>query len=257
VPDLDQILKTGAFSKKQILCKDHLISWAHGSRFRIGLELGRRFMGKRILDFGCGDATFLAMLLNQSERPRVAVGAEVAPDFILTNTERLAGIPALSFVHVNELNRPEHVGGYDGLFCMEVLEHVPEPDRFLRQFQQLLAPGGTLLISVPVETGPALLVKQIARQIAGWRGLGDYPGQQPYTGGEFIRSVFAGKSQHIERQAYCNPDGSLSYSHKGFNWKVLRQLIADRFVVSEIVTSPVRRLPAAVSSQVWIVAKKP
>ena len=47
----------------------------------------------------------------------------------------------------------DHAGPYNAVFCMEVLEHVTDPRPLLADFERLLAPGGTLVISVPIETG--------------------------------------------------------------------------------------------------------
>ena len=82
----------------------------------------------------------------------------------------------MSFVQVTSLDTPEHASRYDAVFCMEVLEHVFDWEPELARMSRLLAPGGTLVVSVPVETGVPVLVKQIVRTIAGWRKIGHYPG---------------------------------------------------------------------------------
>jgi SAM-dependent methyltransferase len=42
---------------------------------------------------------------------------------------------------------------YDGILCSEVLEHVPHPQRALREFSRVLKPGGMLVASVPFFAG--------------------------------------------------------------------------------------------------------
>src|SRR5258705_34018 len=82
---------------------------------------------------------------------------------------------------------------------------------------RVLAAEGTLLVSVPVEIGVPLLLKQAVRRVAGWRGIGDYPGTSPYTPREYWLSVFAGDAQHIPRPVY-GTDGPMPFhDHKGFN----------------------------------------
>lgn len=40
-------------------------------------------------------------------------------------------------------------GNFDGAICIEVLEHVPEPQALLEEIMRCLRPGGVLLLTVP------------------------------------------------------------------------------------------------------------
>lgn len=44
-------------------------------------------------------------------------------------------------------------GVFDAVFCTEVLEHLRDPRRCLREIRRVLAPGGRLTLSVPNATG--------------------------------------------------------------------------------------------------------
>lgn len=254
---LDKSLREGHFARKQIFSRDWLISWSHRSRFQMGLQLAQQFAGKRILDYGCGDGSFLAMLMSSSAVPSAAVGAEISPDSVAECRARLGGLPGLSFIIDAELNLPEHKGAFDAVICMEVLEHVIEVEPLIGRFARLLAPGGNLLVSVPIETGPPLLVKQVVRRVAGWRGIGDYPGTSPYSLSELTASLLAsGKRQHIKRPIHTNPDGSRFHDHKGFNWMMLRKLLARGFHLEKTQTSPIPRLSPFLASQVWFLLQK-
>ncbi|MFY9574693.1 MAG: hypothetical protein WAV20_25105, partial [Blastocatellia bacterium] len=145
---------------------------------------------------------------------------------------------------------------YDGVICMEVLEHLVEVGPILDTLDRLLSPSGRLLISVPVETGLPLLVKQAIRRIAGWRGVGDYPGTSPYTMREYWTSLFADSKKRIERPIHWGADGSGVHDHKGFNWMALRELLARRFVLERTLASPITWLTPHLASQVWFVARK-
>ena len=72
----DAALRDGHYANKQIFCKDRLIAWSHRRRFETGLTLAARFAGRRMLDYGCGDGTFLALLDATAHAPAQAVGAE-------------------------------------------------------------------------------------------------------------------------------------------------------------------------------------
>jgi len=249
-------VREGHFAKKQIFCKDRLISWSHRRRFEVGLSLARQFAGKRILDYGCGDGTFLAMLMADSVAPSEAVGCDLHVNLVEDCRTRLGNGRGLSFVLDSELGSPCHLGAYDAVICMEVLEHILDVERVLDRFVSLLVPSGQLRVSVPVEIGWPLLVKQVVRGIAGWRGLGDYPGTSPYSLREYWVSVFAGCRQHIVRPVHRAEDGSFFHDHKGFNWMVLREALAQRFHIARTASSPVPWLPPHFSSQVWFLARK-
>jgi SAM-dependent methyltransferase len=250
----DAGLRDGHYAAKQIFCKDRLIAWSHRRRFAAGLALARAFRGRRLLDYGCGDGTFLAMLSATPDRPGEGIGAELDEYQVSDCRARLGDRPGISFVSIDSLESPAHRGTYDAVVCMEVLEHVVEVDVVIDRLWQLLAPGGTLLVSVPVETGLPLLVKQVMRRIAGWRGIGDYPGTSPYSLREYCVSVFAGSRPHLPRQVYGS--GTPFHDHKGFNWMALRARLARRFTIERVVASPLAWLGPHLATQVWFVARK-
>lgn len=254
--DLTQAVREGHYAKKQILSKDRLIAWSHRARFETGLRLAREHAaGRRVLDYGCGDGSFLAMLSEESaSAPRAAVGAELSADLVEDCRRRL-GTRGLEFVVAPELDRPEHRGAYDLVVCMEVLEHVVDSASVVALLARALAPGGRLLVSVPVETGLPLLVKQAARRVAGWRGIGDYPGTSPYTVGELWAGVTAGARQHVARPVHTAPDGTRFHDHKGFNWMRLRATLAESFQVERTLGSPLAWLPPHLGSQAWFVLR--
>jgi len=223
------VVDQGHYAKKQLLCKDWLISWSHRRRFEVGVGLARQFAGKQVLDYGCGDGTFLAMLMAESAAPASAVGSEVHASVVEDCRSRLGNRPGLDFILNSELDSPRHLNAYDAIICMEVLEHIIDVKPVLERLVRLLVPSGQLLVSVLVEIAWPLLVKQVVRRISGWRGLGDYPGTSPYSLREYWVSVFAGCRQHIVRPVHRAEDGSFFHDHKGFNWMVLREASARRF----------------------------
>jgi SAM-dependent methyltransferase len=169
---------------------------------------------------------------------------------------RLGGRAGLEFASFKDVAVPPHDGRYDAVVCMEVLEHVVDVDALLAQIERWLAPGGELLVSVPVETGLPLLVKQSARRVAGWFGVGDYPGTSPYTWSEMARSVFAGERPHIQRPLHHAPDGFPFHDHKGFNWMALRVKLAGRFELLRVAASPFLWLTPHLGSQAWFLCRK-
>jgi SAM-dependent methyltransferase len=93
----------------------------------------------RLLDIGCGAQVFRSLVPN-----------DVAYRGIDTRDakERFGyDIPDTEYFEGEEW--PVHAGEFDIALCTEVLEHIPEPRRFLAQAHRALRPGGRLLMTVP------------------------------------------------------------------------------------------------------------
>ena len=114
----------GYFARKQLYGGMWLITWSHRHRFHLACRLAARFCGRRLLDYGSGDGTFLVMACDSSFAPVEAVGAELLDDVVNDCRTRLGGRAGLSFITIADLARPGWEGRFDVLFCMEVLEHV-------------------------------------------------------------------------------------------------------------------------------------
>ena len=96
MPNVPREVGAGHFARKQIDSRDPLIAWSHRRRFRTGLALARPFAGGRVLDYGCGDGTFLGLLQASGTPPALAVGAEIDPRHTIMHCTRcFAHIPAL------------------------------------------------------------------------------------------------------------------------------------------------------------------
>jgi len=247
-------VKSGYYAREQIHSRDPFIRWSHRRRFSCGLALARPFAGRRVLDYGCGDGTFLGLLQEHGRPPALSVGAEIDANVIAGCQSRFAACPNVRFVDVAAL--AHEASAYDAIFCMEVLEHVPDPQPLLCDLERLLTPGGTLVISVPIETGPPVLVKQVVRRVAGWRRVGNYPGTSSYRPSEMVKSVMAGSQQHVPRPLFPRSGGGAFHDHKGFNWRVMRTLVASRFDLVRTVTSPFNWPGPLLGTQIWFVARR-
>ncbi len=252
--DLRDAVRGGHYAQKQILSRDKLVAFSHARRFATALTLARSFSNKRILDYGSGDGTFLALAMMADSPPAAAVGAELLDAVIDDCRARYSAEPRMSFVQVTSLDSPEHLHQYDAVFCMEVLEHVFDWEPELARMSRLLTPGGTLVVSVPVETGVPVLVKQVVRTIAGWRKIGHYPGTTSYSWGELASAVFAGRSQHVKRPVF-DFGGGPAHDHKGFNWRVLHERLLQQFDVIRVVASPFSWLGPGLATQVWFMCR--
>ncbi len=250
----------GHYAQKQLLSRSGLVRWTHGSRFRTGRDLVAPFAARRLLDYGCGDGTFLALV--QDLFPD-AVGADVALDQVEDCRRRFAGLPGMSFLETGDLIGPVHTNRYDIVVCMEVLEHCPDDiqSAVLDQIATVTAPGGALVVSVPIEIGPPLVAKQCARALVALGGLSEYASRERYQVGELTRMVFAGSQTVFPREEHIgriDAERTTRYTgHKGFNWRRLEQSIEARFSIERRLYSPLPHLGPWLNSQVWFICRKP
>lgn len=246
--------QVGYYAEKQIHCADPVISWSHRARFARAQQLFPGGRELKVLDYGCGDGSLLAYLA-----PHYAelVGAEVDDGIVADCRKRMAALSNVSFVPVRELAALAP-GAFDVIACTEVMEHLVgnQLEAVEALFFKLLKPGGTLVLSVPVEAGPSLLIKELFRTVAGWRRLGDYAHKENYSLGELLRMGSLIPAWNIERPVYQNQFGPY-HGHKGFDWRRVRALLSRRFQLQSFSSSPLRFFPWFFNSQVWLVFTKP
>ena len=254
----EDVLRSGYYAAKQIYCENPVIAWSHRSRFEAALKIARGYSGRRLFDYGCGDGTFLAMAYRYFPD---AVGAEVNSEQVADCEKRLNVMNGLSFTTIELLRSDERRHRFGLLFCMEVMEHCTEASlrEVFADLHHLATADAKIIVSVPIEIGPTLIAKQLIRGAAGWRKLGDYAYGDKYRPWDFWRMVFAGPHSAIDRPLH-QPEGaqgrfSSSYTHKGFNWRALRERLRQEFCVERTLFSPLNFFGGAFSSQAWFVCK--
>lgn len=142
----------------ELLQPDTAADFFHSTVYVAGVEARRRRFAERIssilqylpsgrvVEVGCAMGLFLEQLL---ENGFDAVGVEVVPSALELCRARDLPVHAGSF---EEVNLPEE-GGYDALFCWDVLCHLASPEEFLAKAWRLLKPGGLLFLTTPNSTG--------------------------------------------------------------------------------------------------------
>ena len=253
VSELTEGVQTGHYARKQVFSRSAIVAWSHRSRFRFARKLVEPYAGRRLLDYGCGDGTFLAEVCDWFPD---AVGGDIDPGQNDDCRKRFAAHPAMSFLSIDELEQPACAGIYDVVTCMEVLEHcLPDTtEKVIADLRRLVAPGGTVVISVPIEIGPTLLGKQTIRAIAGWRSIGDYKFREKYSAAELVTMLLADEQTAIQRPVHPGLDGARPFhGHKGFNWRALRRRLRDTFEIRATRFTPLEFLGGYMSSQAWII----
>ncbi|HXC39226.1 MAG TPA: bifunctional 2-polyprenyl-6-hydroxyphenol methylase/3-demethylubiquinol 3-O-methyltransferase UbiG [Burkholderiales bacterium] len=115
--------------------------------------------GKAVLDVGCGGGILAEAL--------AGLGARVKGIDLSDKALRVARLHALeSGAQVNyqaisaEALAEREPGGYDAITCMEMLEHVPEPESSVRACAALVRPGGHVFFST-INRNPKAYVQAV------------------------------------------------------------------------------------------------
>lgn len=116
------------------------LAWYH----RAGLELLPVDSG-RLIDVGCGNGTFVAAA---RDRGFDAFGIDFSEKAIEAGRRRF-GLDQLYCCSIEDLRHRFGDRRFDVATGFEVLEHVDDVGAFLRELNELLVPGGYLVISVP------------------------------------------------------------------------------------------------------------
>lgn len=249
------LLRDGDYARKQIYCPSGVVRWSHGSRFDLARRLVSARAGGRLLDYGCGDGTFIAMIHGDV---RAASGWDVDPAQIAECRRRLGHLAGVTFDVVPDPRSPIPVPhSFDIVTCMEVLEHCLEPERrrVLDVLRSLVHRDGIVVISVPIEIGPSVAGKQMFRAIAGLRNLGDYRHRERYSPIEILRSIAGLRVPRIAFEGKSSSGSYRYYGHKGFDYRDLAREIDERFTVRQRLFSPMPWLGAALNSQAWFVCE--
>lgn len=244
----DHLLKSGDYARKQIYCRSGLVRWSHGSRFDLARELVAPRAGGRLLDYGCGDGTFVAMVHAEFTR---SLGLDVDPKQIDECRARLGQLPGVAF----GLTREAPAAGWDVVTCMEVLEHCLEAERrrVIGELARLVNPSGLVVVSVPIEIGPSVAAKQFARALAGLRGLGDYQHRERYSPLQIARSLVGLAVPRVVLEGR-GPNGPYRYhGHKGFDYRDVARELAAHFTIGRRLYTPMRPLGPLLNSQAWFV----
>jgi SAM-dependent methyltransferase len=102
---------------------------------------------KVIYDCACGRGFYLNMIRTVSKCK--LYGLELDPEIIAKARRNVGDLPDVHLVRANIYDQPWHNCMFDGIILSEILEHVEDDLRGLREVYRVLKPGGVLAITVP------------------------------------------------------------------------------------------------------------
>lgn len=137
---------------------------------------------RSILEVGCGEGHLL------DEASRIHPAARLTGLDLFSPMARLAAesVPQAGVLVADAARLPLRSEAFELGVCCEVLEHLPRPERALRELHRVLAPGAPLVASVPRE--PLWRLLNLARGAYLLR-LGNTPGHLQHFGRDAFSSM--------------------------------------------------------------------
>lgn len=213
-----------------------VFSASHAARFRMAADLLGLQRAERFLDYGCGDGHLLAMLVPTGAE---LFGYDPAP-------EMKAALQALDSVTAIERVAALPSGSFDAASCCEVLEHVTSAEgaAIMEACHRILRPDGRMVVSVPVEIGPAAVAKHVLRRIGG------RPAEANATWSNLARAAVGMKVQRLDY-------GGGYFGHVGFDFRLLPALFERTgFKILRQAFSPFPALGPLCNSQTFFLLQR-
>lgn len=122
---------------------DNLKSATHYNRWIFSQILPH--LGDEILEVGCGNGNFTALLAQQSSQ---VTALDLNQDYANAAMQRLQSSPNVK-VLVADATQVTWTRCFDTIVLLDVLEHIAADVQLLRQLSQGLQAGGKLIVKVP------------------------------------------------------------------------------------------------------------
>jgi ubiquinone/menaquinone biosynthesis C-methylase UbiE len=113
-------------------------------------ELAREHLGDvaglKVIEIGCGRGGFARYLQQQGAH---LIAADFSHQAVDIARRRLTGLPFCEVVVADIQAMPYDAETFDVAISLETLEHVPEPDRGLRELVRVTKLGGRIIVTTP------------------------------------------------------------------------------------------------------------
>lgn len=101
-----------------------------------------------VLDVGCGNGAFLAFCARQGAE---LLYVDIDPEKVKETTQRIQDIAKRNFMPLVSDSNPLPIAdnSVSKVMCLEVIEHVDDPESFLQELVRVGEPGAQYLLAVP------------------------------------------------------------------------------------------------------------
>ena len=134
--------------RNELLRSNPILDYEQAVRSRTVLSMLKAQPGETILDVGCGNARDIVPILDAKAR---IIGIDVSEEMIRQGKIDLAraGFPDVELKVGDATQLKLSSESFDGVLCSEVIEHIPDAAKAIREIHRVLKPGGRLVLSTP------------------------------------------------------------------------------------------------------------
>jgi len=218
-----------SYNEQTLNTPNPIARFSHKARYKFSFDETQRYLSNNgvLLDFGCGDGSFLNKL------------AMMRSDAVLYGFDPESNQSVESYTKINNLN---DLGdqSIDVVCCFETLEHLyaHEREHFYTDVRRILSKNGKVVVSVPIIGGPTLILKVI-------NGMILFNRRSEYSFKELLSASFLGKPA-------LKPENP-RVTHKGFNFRDIEEELSSKFKTVEKMYSPFPLLPWFLNSQFFLI----
>ena len=210
----------------------------HRIRLKRLLQIAHTIDGGKVLEIGCMDLLFYHRL-NKKYVKYVGIDLNWHALALAQTSKNRLGWRNVELVKGNAEILPFSAESFDLIFAFETVEHINDEEAAISEITRVLKPGGTLVISVPIEFGLALLLKALARVILRRR--------RRYSFHELITAAILCRPGKIERD-----------EHKGYDYRdTVKHLRKFHINLVKLYRYPFKWLPDKLNGGIIALFSKP
>jgi ubiquinone/menaquinone biosynthesis C-methylase UbiE len=127
--------------------KNPILRYIEKKRIKKIIELAHLSRTDKIIDVGCGEGYMLSLL----PPAKKVVGFDISKIALNKAQKLLFQKKDVQLIYGDARELPFADNSFDKILCSEMLEHVPEPQVVIKEFQRILNKDGIVVISVPNE----------------------------------------------------------------------------------------------------------
>src|SRR3990167_7759681 len=146
--DITHFFNEMSVGRNETIQANLIVDYEQHVRSKKVLDLLSANRDEKILDIGCGNARDIVQIVEMGAQ---VIGIDISEGMIFEAQQELTKLGFGNILlKVGDATRLEFADGeFDKILCSEVIEHIPDAAKALREMWRVLKPCGLLVLSTP------------------------------------------------------------------------------------------------------------